>query len=151
MCLLTLIFTSCANEKQEMAELDSTPYVLAYGNLPSPDLPEDNPLTVQGVALGRMLFFEKKLSRDNTISCASCHKQQEGFSDSRTFSLGVENRKGTRQAMSVFNMAWHKNAFFWDGRAPLLRNQALMPIEDHLQMDESLENVISKLSKSTMY
>ena len=150
-CMLLGFLTSCQDEKTEPAVFDSTPYLLEYGNLPAPDLPEDNPLTVQGVALGRMLFYEKKLSRDNTISCASCHKQNEGFSDSRVFSLGVENRQGKRQAMSVFNLAWNTNAFFWDGRAPLLRNQALLPIQDHLEMDESLDNVVSKLSKSGMY
>ena len=130
---------------------DTTPYTLEYGNLPAPTLPADNPLTVQGVKLGKMLFFEKMLSLDGTQSCASCHRQPDGFSDSTRFSIGVEGLPGKRQAMPVFNMAWHSNEFFWDGRAPKLRDQALMPIQDPLEMNETLGNVISKLGNSQMY
>jgi len=126
--------------------LDETPYVLSYGNLPEPDLPSDNPLTQQGVQLGRMLFYDQKLSKDLSQSCASCHRQLDGFSDTTTFSIGVEGLPGTRQAMSIFNMAWHSNEFFWDGRASKLRDQALIPIQDPLEMNETLENVIAKLS-----
>ena len=116
-----------------------------------PDLPADNALTVQGVELGRMLFYEKMLSRDGSQACADCHRQPDGFSDSTRFSIGVEGLPGLRQAMPVFNMAWHSNAFFWDGRAPLLRDQALKPIQDPLEMNETLPNVVAKLSGSAMY
>lgn len=130
---------------------DNTPFQLDIGMFPEPDLPEDNPLTVQGVKLGRMLFHEPMLSRDNSQSCASCHNQQDGFSDTLRLSIGVRELPGKRQAMAIFNMAWHTNDFFWDGRADLLRDQALLPIEDELEMDETLENVIEKLSNTKEY
>ena len=135
----------------EVAMFDETPYILEYGNLPEPNLPSDNALTEQGVKLGRMLFYETLLSKDDSQSCAGCHRQEDGFSDTMRFSLGVEEMEGKRQAMPVFNMAWHSNEFFWDGRATLLRDQSLRPIEDPLEMNETLENVIAKLSNEKMY
>ena len=150
--LLFLFIFSCGeDEPVQLVELDETPYILEYGNLPAPDLPADNSLTQQGVKLGRMLFYEKMLSLDGSQSCASCHNQTDGFSDTLQFSIGVEMLEGKRQAMPVFNMAWHSNEFFWDGRAHLLRDQSLKPIEDPLEMNETLENVIAKLSASQMY
>jgi cytochrome c peroxidase len=134
-----------------LPDYDSTSFSIDYGILPEPDLPADNPLTVEKVKLGRMLFYDKILSRNELQSCADCHLQTDGFSDVRRFSLGVEDLPGTRQAMGVFNMAWHTNGFFWDGRAPLLRDQALMPIQDPLEMNETLENVIQKLNDSKDY
>lgn len=130
---------------------DTTPYSLDYRNFPSPQIAEDNQLTVQGVKLGRMLFYEKALSQDGTQACASCHMQEFAFTDTATFSIGIKGLPGKRQAMSVFNMAWHGNEFFWDGRAHLLRDQALMPIQDELEMNETLENVIAKLSAKQEY
>lgn len=138
-------------ETKEPVTLDETPFALEYGALPAPDLPADNLLTEQGVQLGRMLFYDKLLSKDSTQACAGCHRQDDGFSDSTRFSIGVEMLPGKRQAMPIFNMAWHSNEFFWDGRAHLLRDQSLKPIEDPLEMNETLENVIAKLSASEMY
>ncbi len=112
---------------------------------PMPDLPRDNPLIVERVALGENLFHDAALSKDGTVSCATCHESKAAFADPRRFSLGVRNQVGTRNAMPLFNLAW-KSAFFWDGRAPTLRAQALMPIQDHSEMDESLTNVVAKLS-----
>src|SRR6056300_1597145 len=130
---------------------DATPYTLAFGGLPEPELPADNPLTEQGVKLGRMLFYETRLSGDNSMSCASCHRQEHAFSDTSRFSIGIHGLPGKRQAMSAVNMLWNKNGYFWDGRAEKLREQSLMPIQDELEMDETLENVIQKLSSDTMY
>jgi len=150
--LLFLMILSCGeDEPMPVVEFDETPYVMEYGNLPEPNLPADNALTQQGVQLGRMLFYEKMLSLDGSQSCASCHNQADGFSDTLRFSVGVEMLEGKRQAMSVFNMAWNSNQFFWDGRAHSLREQSLEPIEDPLEMNESLDNVIAKLSNSQMY
>ena len=119
-------------------------------SFPIPKLPRDNPLLQERVDLGRQLFDETALSRDNSISCASCHLRQKALADPRRVSLGVEGRAGTRNAMPLFNLAWKSN-FFWDGRAASLREQALMPIEDHSEMDEAIENVIVKLSKQQGY
>ncbi|MCB0707325.1 MAG: cytochrome-c peroxidase [Saprospiraceae bacterium] len=130
---------------------DTTPFQFTYGNFPDPDLPSDNPLSIAGVELGRMLFYEKMLSKDGSQACASCHLQTDAFTDIRQFSVGVEGLNGKRQAMAAFNLAWHQNGFFWDGRAPGLRDQSLMPIQDPLEMNETLEGVILKLSGSTAY
>lgn len=130
---------------------DGTPYMLNYGNFPIPNISTDNLLTEQGVLLGRMLFYDKMLSADGTQACASCHFQKFAFTDSARFSTGIRGQKGGRNAMSVFNMAWNQNAYFWDGRATLLRHQALLPIQDELEMDETLENVVAKLSESETY
>lgn len=138
------------NNNTDTPQYDATPYTLAIGSFPAPTFNGNEP-TIQGVKLGRMLFHEKMLSKDGTRSCASCHIQSLGFSDSAQFSIGVEGKQGKRQAMGVFNMAWHKNEFFWDGRAHLLRDQSLLPIQDPLEMNETLENVVSKLSASQMY
>ncbi len=148
----TLLFQSCKKDEAPedtpmVAEYDGTPYVLQYSiEFPPPPIPSDNELTVQGVKLGRMLFHEKALSADGSQSCASCHNQTTGFSDTAQFSIGVNGMPGHRQAMSIANLAWNTNGFFWDGRAPMLRDQALLPIQDPLEMDETLDNVVSKLS-----
>ncbi len=133
------------------AVYDATPFVLDAQGLPAPVLPSDYPLTVQRVQLGRMLFHDKMLSKDGSQSCATCHQQKDGASDIRKFSIGVKGLPGGRQAMPVVNLAWHRRGFFWDGRAPTLRDQALRPIQDTLEMDETLPNVVIKLSASKMY
>ena len=116
-----------------------TPYPFHMSaTFPMPDLPRDNPLITERVALGEKLFRETALSRDGSIACASCHHQDAAFSDPRRVSVGVRGQAGKRQAMPLFNLAW-KTSFFWDGRAPSLRLQALMPIQDHAEMDETLD------------
>lgn len=135
----------------EPVKYDGTPYAFNAGSFPSPTIASDNALTEQGVQLGRMLFYEKSLSKNNMISCASCHKQEFAFDDTSRFSIGVLGLKGKRQAMAIFNTAWHTNEFFWDGRAHLLRDQSLLPIQDTLEMFETLPSIISKLSNNPMY
>ena len=128
-----------------------TPYRFTMSaTFPVPDLPRDNPLTEERVALGKALFNETALSRDGTLSCASCHVANFAFTDARRFSLGVRGQKGTRNSMPLFNLAW-KTSFFWDGRAPSLRAQALMPIEDHTELDETLDRVTAKLAAMKEY
>ena len=128
-----------------------TPYRFTMsGTFPVPDLPRDNPLIEERVALGKALFNETTLSRDGTLSCASCHVANFAFTDARRFSLGVRGQKGTRNSMPLINLAW-KTSFFWDGRAPSLRAQALMPIEDHTEMDETLDRVTAKLAATKEY
>ena len=118
-------------------------------NIPLPALPSDNPIITTRVALGEKLFHETRLSRTNAISCASCH-QGELLSDPRRFSPGTVGQLGKRHSMPLFNLAW-KSRFFWDGRAPSLREQTLIPIEDHSEMDESLERVTEKLKADPEY
>ena len=151
--LIILYSSSCNKKEFEQLNLipSNEPYALNAQGFPPPEIHNDNPLTTQGVKLGKMLFYEKMLSKDNSISCASCHKQEDAFSDINRFSIGVGGSIGGRQAMSVVNMAWNRNGFFWDGRAELLRHQSLLPIQDALEMDETIENVITKLSSNSLY
>jgi cytochrome c peroxidase len=151
--VLTIISISMIACEQDDPQVvyDPTPYDLKFGAFPTPDLPADNIPTIAGVQLGRMLFYEKRLSKNNSQSCASCHKQSNGFSDERKLSIGVKGLEGRRQAMPLANLAWHKYGFFWDGRAPTLHDQALRPIQDTLEMDETLENVIAKLQPDQEY
>ncbi len=122
-----------------------TPYRFTMSAVfPVPDLPRDNPLIEERVTLGEKLFREPLLSKDSTLSCASCHDRRVAFTDPRRYSVGVRQQLGTRNAMPLFNLAW-RNSFFWDGRAPTLRTQALLPIQDHTEMDELLTNVVAKL------
>ena len=128
-----------------------TPYRFTMSRtFPVPDLPRDNPLIQERVSLGEKLFHEKSLSRDGSISCATCHLADAAFSDRLPVSNGIGGRRGDRNAMPLFNLAW-KREFFWDGRARSLREQVLMPIQDHREMDESLERVCEKLTAVADY
>ncbi len=150
--LLAALFFACDPDPvEEPAVFDPTIYTIDLRDFPDPEFPADNRPTVAGVQLGRMLFFEKLLSKDGSQACADCHRQPEAFSDSLKFSIGVEKLPGKRQAMSVMNLAWHKNGMFWDGRSPLVRDQALKPIQDPLEMNETLANVVAKLSAEKKY
>lgn len=151
--LMPIIFLACdpKDPVEPLATYDPTPYNLNVGDFPTPQLPADNALTKAGVQLGRMLFYEKSLSRDGSQACADCHKQQDAFTDIRQFSIGVEGLPGKRQAMVVMNLAWHQNGLFWDGRAPTVRDQSLKPIQDPLEMNETLPNAIAKLKGDKKY
>jgi len=117
---------------------------------PQVRLPADNPLSFEGVELGRRLFEEKRLSINNSVSCASCHQESTGFSDARRFSLGAEGQVGKRRSMPLANLAWQKD-FFWDGRSSSLREQVLMPIADPHEMNEAPANVVAKLAGDPVY
>jgi cytochrome c peroxidase len=143
-----------ATVKQSAAQAalpGTTPYQLAVSErLPKVKLPADNPLTEEGVTLGRRLFNDRRLSRDNSQSCASCHQTARAFTDGRAQSPGVNGDLGRRNAMPLVNLAWAKE-FFWDGRARTLREQVLMPVQDAHEMNEVLERVVSKLNADITY
>lgn len=159
--IVIIVFAAygCTNSTVEPVDppvYDPTPYVFNLKGLPPPPgMPADNPLTVQGVALGKMLFHERQLSATGTQSCADCHAQSKGFSDGRRFSVGVRGAEGTRQSMAVFNLAWRRpgpqGGFFWDGRSQQIRHQVLIPIQDPLEMDANLDDVINRLHASEQY
>ena len=129
----------------------TTPFALEIpARFPRVELPADNPLSVEGVELGRRLFEEKRLSIHNSVSCASCHQEATGFSDARRFSLGAEGQVGKRRSMPLANLAWQKD-FFWDGRSSSLREQVLMPIADPHEMNETPANVVVKLAGDPVY
>lgn len=102
------------------------------------------------VRLGERLFFEKKLSQNNKISCASCHRPDFAFADTVAFSRGVYGRLGRRNTPSAMNMA-SRETFFYDGRASTLEEQAGFPIEDHNEMSIFLEDAVTKIRKDPQY
>ena len=112
--------------------------------------PADNPSTNEGVALGRRLFYEKALSNDFSMSCATCHRQEDAFSDRRTFSVGTNGTLGRRQAMAIVNLAWD-GSFFWDGRSSSLEAQAFKPVVDHAEMRNAWPTVVSRLQADPTY
>lgn len=112
---------------------------------------QKNPLSQEGFELGKALFYDPILSRDNTISCASCHLQATGFTHvDHDLSHGIDDRIGTRNSLALINLAWSKN-FMWDGGVNHIEVQPLAPITNPVEMDESLENVVDKLQKTNQY
>ena len=118
-------------------------------HIPIPRLPLDNPIIKERVVLGEKLFHDPLLSRNNSLACASCH-QDENLSDPRRFSTGVDGEVGSRHAMPLFNLAWKKE-YTWDGSASSLREHALIPIEDHMEMGTTHEAVVEKLLAEPEY
>ncbi|MBK7408425.1 MAG: cytochrome C peroxidase [Saprospirales bacterium] len=118
---------------------------------PPMTVPADNPLTVDGVQLGRFLFYDPILSKDSSMSCFSCHLPQGGFTDNLPVSPGVEGLLGKRSAMSLENVAFYNNGLFWDGRSATLEAQALLPVEDHLELNIPWETVEARLRRHPDY
>lgn len=127
-----------------------TPLTLDTGGLfPLPDTP-DNPLTVEGVALGRKLFHDPILSGDSTQSCASCHVQSFAFADPRRFSLGIDGSVGVRNAPVLVNLPWSPD-FFWEGRAGTLEDQARAPVPNPIEMNLPWEDALPRLRAHPSY
>jgi cytochrome c peroxidase len=118
--------------------------------LPPLPIPQDNPPTEETVALGKKLFFDPVLSRDGKISCATCHDPKHGFADPNPASEGYRGARGTRNAMSVLNAAYHFTQF-WDGRAASLEEQAEGPVQNPIEMAHTLVGVERKLSTDNRY
>lgn len=118
---------------------------------PAPVLPDDNPLTEQGIQLGRMLFYDPILSGDSTLACAGCHNQSRAFTDDgKQFSVGIDGNEGVRNAMPLFNLAW-SSRFFWDGRAADLEAQSQMPVVDPLEMHGDWAENVERLQTHPDY
>ncbi|MCA9050314.1 MAG: hypothetical protein KDA89_16375 [Planctomycetaceae bacterium] len=114
--------------------------------------PPDNPITNAGAALGRVLFYDRSLSVNGTISCASCHQQGKAFTDGRATSLGFNGQLGTRNSMSLVNLRYYRSGrMFWDERAATLEDQVLRPIEDPTEMGHRLQNLIPQLQADPLY
>jgi cytochrome c peroxidase len=142
------IFLSC---KKDKVGHEPTPYVLEIpSHFPDMIIPEDNPMTVEGVELGRKLFYEKKLSGDNTISCAACHAPANSFTDPNQFSEGIDGILGNRNSMALINLGW-QNFFFWDGRSKTLEDQILLPVPNPIEMHQSWPDAVAKLNADMNY
>lgn len=112
--------------------------------------PNNNPATNEGVALGRKLFYEKMLSNNSTISCASCHKQEKAFSDPRRFSLGTAGNPGNRNAMAIINPGWN-TTLFWEGRRSTLEEQAHDPVTNPVEMANTWPVAVQRLQQDPHY
>ncbi|MEI6507653.1 MAG: cytochrome c peroxidase [Bacteroidota bacterium] len=148
-------------DSQIKTTFSATPYNITYpffwSSIPI-SMPSNNPITVEGVALGRKLFYDPVLSQNNTMSCATCHNQAFAFTDNgKQFSDGLHGEKGKRNAPAIFNLGWFANygvlnhGFFWDGGASDLESQAIGPITNPIEMSENLFNVIRKLKANPVY
>lgn len=130
---------------------EALPYYLEIpAGFPQPPIPSDNPLTAEKIALGKRLFFDPILSRDSSVSCSSCHFQEHAFADPMQFSLGVEARKGERNAPVLFNLAYN-DVFMFDGGIPTLDLQVLAPLDAHFEMDFTMKGIIERLQKHPTY
>lgn len=143
--LCGFLFTACKSKEviapePQLFQLEIPPYFGSYNER----IPADNPITMEGFALGRKLFYEKKLSADNTMSCGSCHQQAKAFTDGNAVSVGIDGIAGKLSSMSLVNLMWSDN-FFWDGRDASLEEQALEPIQNPIELHQSLEASIEKL------
>jgi len=117
---------------------------------PYPIIPNDNLPTQNRIRLGRMLFFDPILSRDSTVSCESCHHENNVFSDTLRVSIGIEGRKGTRNTPSLVNIAYQP-VFFWDGGVPSLEQQVLAPFDAHAEFDFDINKVALLLNNHPAY
>lgn len=144
-----LLIASCRKDK--ISDFEPTPYNLSIpSHFPNMPIPSDNPMTVEGVELGRYLFYEKKLSGDNSMSCASCHHAEAAFSDPNQFSTGITGAVGTRNSMALINLGWQQ-FFFWDGRAATLEAQLLEPVPNPIEMNQSWSDAVEKLRTDDRY
>lgn len=147
--IFTAILASCKPKVEE--PVYGTPYTLVIPQgLPTMAIPDNNPMTYEGIALGKKLFYDPILSGDNTQSCASCHLQINGFTDPNQFSTGIDGVQGNRNAMPLINLGW-QTKFFWDGGANGLESQVLGPITNPIEMHEDLANAIAELSADADY
>ncbi|RSK47022.1 cytochrome-c peroxidase [Hymenobacter rigui] len=139
-------------EEEKQAPYVTTPYPLTLpASLPqNASVPAENPLTVEGVELGRKLFYEVKLSGNGTQSCASCHQQSRAFTDGQLRAIGAEGQTHRRNTMSLVNLLWEKN-LAWDGAATSLEQQARTPIENPVEMHQLLADGVRKLQQTTLY
>lgn len=130
--------------------VDDAAQYQTMGLMPNPEFPNANRYQADKVELGRKLFFDAFLSLAGDVSCASCHDPQKGWTDQREVSIGHDRQRGKRNAPTIVNSAFLP-VLFWDGRALDLEQQALMPIQDPLEMAESLPHLVERLNTHPTY
>ena len=130
-----------------------TTYALSYDEkiFPKMIIPADNPLTTEGVELGRFLFYDKLLSASGTMACANCHLPEGSFTDNLAVSKGIDGIAGKRSSMSLINIGFVNSGLFWDGRVKTLEEQAFLPVEDPIELHNSWTKVVEKLKTDADY
>lgn len=154
---IALTFVACGGNKTEapVAAAPARPIgaaieIKAPLGLPPVPIPADNPPTADTIALGKKLYFDTRLSADETISCASCHSPEKGFTDNRQFSAGVSGKLGGRNAPTVINAAYNP-VQFWDGRAASLEEQAAGPMANPVEMNLLHADAVKRLNADPAY
>ena len=146
----SLLLRSQSQNTTPLLPIGKPVHIKAPLGLPPVPIPPDNPPTAETIALGRRLYYDPILSLDNTVSCATCHTPRYGFADPKTVSEGVGKRTGTRNSPTVLNAAYFK-VQFWDGRAPSLEKQAEGPVENPVEMANTLATVEQRLNADPSY
>ncbi|MBV7267572.1 cytochrome-c peroxidase [Winogradskyella luteola] len=174
--ILTSVLVSCSDDENyvpienSIINIPEEPFDYINLNLPShftndvpgqplptsinglDNTPNDNPITNEGATLGRVLFYDKSLSANGTIACASCHKQDKGFSDDAILSVGFDGGLTGRHSMTLINSRFYqRGSFFWDERAATLEEQVLEPFQDLVEMGMTLEQVVSAVQGQDFY
>ncbi len=163
--VLLFVFSAAVLSTSPAAEhtlsLPATPSRYANVELPAhftqsgrnhDNTPPDNPLSDDGATLGRALFYDTRLSANNTTSCASCHRQAHAFADPTPFSKGFHGARTDRRAMPLVNVRYYQPArFFWDERAGNLEEMVLLPIQSRIEMGQDLERVVDTFARDAMY
>lgn len=147
--LLGLSLTGClmgCADHDDPASVPIDPAIVIPPGFPAFEAPADNQPTPERVALGRQLFYDRRLSRTHEVSCGSCHFQEHAFADPARVSRGVDGKTGTRNAPALVNLAWGKS-FFWHGGAASLEIQAVGPIKNPLEMDLTLAEASERLEQ----
>ncbi|HEX4945710.1 MAG TPA: cytochrome c peroxidase [Blastocatellia bacterium] len=151
--LAALLLFSCGDEPKD-APLDrplGVPLTIAAPlGLPPVPIPADNPPTAEAIALGRRLYYERRLSSDNTLACGNCHSPYIGFADGLRFAGGVGGKEGARNTPTLLNAAYYLTQF-WDGRAASLEQQAGMPIANPIEMNLPHDVCVTKLNADQSY
>src|SRR5690606_8048794 len=159
---LVLLAAFTVRRDPRVPVLPETPYRYSAIELPehlmapsirsADNTPADNPITDAGATLGRVLFYDTRLSRNETVSCASCHKQAHGFSDPVPLSAGFAGELGTRNSIGLaFARFYERGRFFWDERAATLEIQAITPISDPVEMGLTLDEAVARLEATSFY
>jgi cytochrome c peroxidase len=134
------------------SDIDVPAFFSLQPNTVQDNTPNDNEVSDWGATLGRVLFYDKILSANNTTSCSSCHLQEAGFSDPDQFSTGFEGGSTERNSMGISNAKYYENGhFFWDERAATLEEQVLMPIQDETEMGLTLTELVTKVEEQPYY
>ncbi|MDP2174802.1 MAG: cytochrome c peroxidase [Bacteroidota bacterium] len=144
-----LVFTACQKDLPLQNAQELNAIVIPEG-FPEIEFPEDNVFTPERWQLGKLLFYDNRLSSNNSINCGSCHLIEKAFSDNKAFSHGVENRLGTRNSPTLANVAYHPY-FTREGGVKTLESQILVPIQEHNEFDFNIIEISKRLSTDSNY
>ena len=165
-CLMAsmLLFQYCSKKNDSVEEIGPILPISPYNyliNFPAhiqadlatnDNTPNNNQITNDGATLGRVLFYDKQLSKNNTVSCGSCHQQQFAFDDNIALSKGLDGGITTRNSMAILNLRFYRSGrMFWDERAATIERQALQPIQNHVEMNLTLTELESKVKALNYY